>query len=240
MPTYLVVNAHGGGGTQDEAFARWLERINPDVALISETGEVRDNVDKLRGYKVLGPVRIPGFRSKGKRDCAIAIRENAAGRDYEVEQLTQDLGRPIAPDRWWAKALLNKRALYALHANAVIQDRKTGGWRTWVVATQWYLAMRKINRAFRRDQRAGHRVVAGGDMNWSVAREQGAVKGSPFWLARKRGLKYVGTQLMWFFWDDRYYTLADHEVIPGSSIPTGVGDTHPHPALLVTLEHRRG
>lgn len=233
---YLVVNAHGGGGSESGKFAQWYRHQDPDVGFISE---LQKNWDELRdaGYHVLTGHRP---KSRGDGDVGIVIPKNTAHRikSEHMERLTVDLNRPIAPDRWYANMEFLRRSLFSLHANAVIQDRETGGWKNWSVSLAWFRAMGEVNAAMREDQKRGLGVVGGGDMNWNRSRgkkRSKPVSRSPQWLAEKRGLEVVTTELMWFFYDPKFFYVNDSKIIKGDSIPTGVGDKHPHDALAIDL-----
>lgn len=233
--TYLVVNSHGGAGGQNQQFVDWFCNIDPDISLVSELGE-RDDPLREAGFHVL-----TGRHGRGATDVGIVIPKDYARRikDEDMERLTRDLGRPIAPDRWYANMEFGRlRSLYSLHANAVIQDRRTGGWRDWVVATEWYRAMGEINRDVKADQSRGRAPVLGGDMNWRQNRTGKVIERSPQWLAKQRDLDYFTTpgDVMWLMWSAQHFHAVDKKVIPGRQIPTGVNDDHPHDALLVTLE----
>lgn len=230
--TYLTVNTHGGGGGQLPQFVQWLGEVDPDLTLASELGE-RAQPLRSAGYHVL-----TGRTTRGSRDVGLVAPADIEHRlRYEgMERLTKDLHRPIAPDRWFAHMEFLRRSVYSLHANAVIQDRKSGGWMDWVVATQWYSAMGRIDRALAADPLP---KILGGDMNWNPNRQSGPVKRSPEWLARRHNLEYYTDGVMWFMWDKTVWSATSASVINGHTIPTGRGDKHPHNALLVTLERNR-
>lgn len=229
---YLTVNTHGGGGTQNKQFVKWLGLVDPDLTLASELGE-RAQPLRDAGYHVL-----TGRTTRGSKDVGVVAPKDIEHRLWgeDMQRLTKDLNRPIAPDRFYAHMELVRRSIYSLHANAVIQDRKTGGWMDWVVASQWFSAMGKIDKALAADPRP---KILGGDMNWNPHRQDGPVKRTPDWLARRHNLDFVTDGVMWFMWDKTVWRCSEREIIDGQTIPTGIGDKHPHNALLVTLERVR-
>lgn len=232
--TYLVVNAHGGGGTQAKKFANWYRQVEPDVGLVSE---LEKNANELRelGYHVL-----TGRITRGAKDCGIVIpnRHYRFVNDSYIKKITRNLNRPVAPARHLVNMKFKSRSVYSVHANAVIQE-PTGGWKNWEVSDEWKHGMVKINSAVAADQLRGYHPILGGDLNWRDILTFHPIEFSPEWLVERRKLGYITTGVMWLMWDKRVNHLEHSEVIKGETIPTGKGDQHPHDALLTTLERNK-
>lgn len=224
---YLVVNAHGRSNDQRTKFAKFCKELNPDYIICSEAIFMRTFLERA-GYNVYGGMG----KTRGKKDVAIFSKYRATF-DGSVK-LSPNLNRPIAPDRHMLWIRRWRRLIFSLHLNAAIQD-SSGRWRKWRVARVSKKAMRKINRSLRLAQSNGLKPVGGGDLNWREWLKYSDVKYSPQWLAKKRNLGYVTSELMWLFWDKKHYELSTYRVIPKHLIPTGTKDKHPHPALMVDL-----
>lgn len=226
MGTVLVVNPHGAGGSRDKEFARWYNEMDPNIGFVSEMGE--NDLELRKTHRV-----FTGRGSRGLEDTAVVLRKGAKITSDRMVKVTRDFHRPVAPDRWVSRVRQPNKQLLSVHANAVIQDPKTGGYRSNPWARDWYRAMREINRMIRWCDTP---TLLGGDLNWRhVDRMYGR---SPEWLAHVNDMDYTYAQVMWLMWDDKTWNMTDRMVIDGDSIPVGVNEENPHPALFVELKRR--
>jgi hypothetical protein len=222
----LVANAYYRNN-RPAAFARWARNTGAGWLILSEAQQVTTAL-RNQGFDV-----YHGRGHVGAQEVAIATRRDID--EHETKQISPDTGVGVAHARFYTRARRGRRVFYAVHANAAIQDRRTGGWRGWISARTWRRHVVKLIAAIKTDQARGLRVIVGGDFNWRK-RPGSDVWRSPEWIAERCGLDVVTAELMWLL-HDRHWKATDVKVL--RDVPTGTGDEHPHPALLVELRRRK-
>lgn len=223
MTRILVYN---GNTNKAEEVQKWIERIDPDISLICETGSLAPVYRQMQGRFFVGSDSPP--------DCSIQTRRPGKYVSWH-HQLTQRVGNlPDKPNLWrdrWAMQVLDKeRREYNIstHANAVIQ--RDGAWLDNPGANEWrHHGLPRLSKRIRVGKRWGRTVRIGGDMNFPV---WSRVKDSPHRFFRSHGLEVQGQGVMYFAWDPKKEDLVDFQILPK---PPGADA---HKALLIDLEDR--
>jgi hypothetical protein len=224
MPDRTKVLAFNGNTTRRDDIRDWINRIDPDVCLICETG----GLNTL--YKGMGKYHHPPRSTPP--DPSVLVRKPG---DQQVRftsgQLTQyvrySADKPMMwHDRYYVRARVGRTANYSTHGNAIIHDN--GKWRDNEGARRWKAGLTKLGGLIRRDRNNGLAVRVGGDFNFP----RSPVPRSPNNFFDGLGLNFFCHGLMWIAWDPRKERLVDSRELgkaPGADA---------HHALVVVLEAR--
>lgn len=194
--TLVSFNAYGSSNKQGPALARWLDRMNVDVAFVCEADGILDDL------KTVGPT-YHGNDSHGAREVAIVLPKGKAD-EHDTVQLTrrvvQNPDKPnLTHDRWYTRVRVRDRVYYSVHQNAAIQDND-GTWRDVIGARVTRDdAIPTLKDALVADKKKGYRVRVAGDMNWAQTDKR--VGGSIQAMFDDLGFSYVTDKLMWVAWD---------------------------------------
>ena len=230
----VVVNAHAGGNRNRSGFGDWLADQEPDVALVSESVDMRQHM------RDAGRVYDAGSETRGRREVTVVVRDGLPVSAHDHGKISPDLGLGIAHDRWWTRVQTSvaglKSRVYSLHLNAVIQQ-SSGEPRAvnrWTVTREGLVDLEK---RLKEDIKDGWAVIIGGDLNWNDSRTNASShRMSPGRIFKRLGLTYVNNELMWLAWTPDTHKLVKRHIIPPTSIPgLFVGE---HPALRIDLQAR--
>jgi 3',5'-cyclic AMP phosphodiesterase CpdA len=93
----VVVNAHAGGNRNRSGFGDWLADQEPDIALVSESVDMRQHMRQA------GRVYDAGSETRGRREVTVVVRDGLPVPAHDYGKISPDLGIGIAHDRWWAR-----------------------------------------------------------------------------------------------------------------------------------------
>jgi len=231
----IVTNAHSGGNRNRAGFGDWLANQEPDIALVSESVNMRPHM------RDAGRVFEAGSKTRGQQEVTVVVRDGLAVPAHDSGKISPDLGIGIAHDRWWNQVQTRvagiRARVYSLHLNAVTQE-KTGEPRDvnrWTVTRE---GLEKLEKQWKRDIKEGWAVIIGGDLNWNDSRPNARKhEMSPGRIFKRLGLTYVNRELMWLAWTPETHKSVKRESIPPTSIP-GLFEGE-HPALRIELQARR-
>lgn len=218
----LVFN---GNTNRADAVKDWLLDIDPDIALICETGTLRSMYRKV-GRLYFSADDVP-------TDPSVLIRRRGPVR-ASYGKLTDRVHRDSLPnmwrDRWYVRVreVSRNTVNISTHANALIHDN--GHWRNNAGADEWrYKGLTRLATKIKQVQRNGRAVRIGADMNFPRAFE---VPDSPNKFFKRLGLEYFDRGLMWFAYDPKYEKIVKARAIER---PPGADAHH---ALVIDLETR--
>ncbi|NLF96323.1 MAG: hypothetical protein GX569_06260 [Candidatus Riflebacteria bacterium] len=231
----VVVNAHAGGNRNRTGFGDWLANQEPDLALVSESVNMRPHM------RDAGRVFDAGSQTRGQQEVAVVVRDGLAVPAHDSGKISPDLGIGIAHDRWWKRVQTRvagvRSRVYSLHLNAVIQQ-PTGEPRD---VNRWHLTregLEKLEKQWKQDIKDGWAVIIGGDLNWNDSRAHARQhEMSPGCIFKRLGLTCVNKELMWLAWTPQTHRSVKRQSIPPTSIP-GLFEGE-HPALRIELQARR-
>jgi len=231
----VVVNAHAGGNRNRPGFGDWLANQEPDIALVSESVNMRPHM------RDAGRVFDAGSQTRGQQEVTVVVRDGLAVPAHDSGKISPDLGIGIAHDRWWNRVQTRvagvRSRVYSLHLNAVIQQ-PTGEPRD---VNRWHLTrdgLEKLEKQWKQDIKEGWAVIIGGDLNWNDSRARARQhEMSPGRIFKRLGLTCVNKELMWLAWTPQTHKSVKRQSIPPTSIP-GLFEGE-HPALRIELQARR-
>lgn len=220
MTRLLVANARSGANRVLFAFVGWLRHWLSlgGTAYLSEAHRVKT-------LRRAGHVAQASDGSKGKRE--VAIVSFSPFDEVEHIQLTPSLlNTRISHDRWATRGSRGLNDDWSLHANAAIQE--AGRLKNSPGAIVWAAGLGKLEAILAARKAVGRRAKGGGDLNW---RGTEPVPGSPAEMFDRLEYDYVNRELLWAFWDRRYWRLARWRPIKVLNNPPGSD----HIALRVRL-----
>ncbi|OGK07698.1 MAG: hypothetical protein A2W80_19475 [Candidatus Riflebacteria bacterium GWC2_50_8] len=231
----VVVNAHSGGNRNRPGFGDWLADQEPDIALVSESVDMRQHMRQA------GRVYDAGSETRGRREVTVVVRDGLPVPTHDQGKISPDLGIGIAHDRWWTRVQTRvagiKARVYSLHLNAVIQQ-STGEPRAvdrWNVTHEGLV---ELEKQWRKDTKDGWAVIVGGDLNWNNSRKNAnSHQMAPGRIFKRLGLTYVTNELMWLAWTPETHKSVKRVSMPPTSIPGLFAGEHP--ALRIDLQARK-
>lgn len=227
----VVLNGYGGSNQQGPRLAAMLRGLSFTVALISELGQLVDDLQKVG--------RVYYNRAETPHDVGIVVANPVVGRVGKVirflgKRLTRFVHRGgdkpmLWRDRWVVRVRILNRVYYAVHGNAVIAG-PGGGWLQNEGASVWRSALRELDDMIRADIRNGLRIRIGGDFNFP----ESDVPLSPNEFFEDLGLDWRSDgRVMFIAWDPHTDRLLDFKVLP-----TAPG-ADAHKVLAATLVKRK-
>lgn len=230
----VVANVHGGSNRQGSGLAAWLKGLGFTIALISELGNLIDDLDRVG--------KVFYNRKEGRpHDVGIVVAHSMVARAGKAlswigGRLTRFIRRPgsasprLWRDRWFVRVRIFGRVFYAIHANAAIAGPE-GNWINSKGAHEWRMALVKLHRMIQADMEKGLRVRVGGDFNFP----ESDARLSPNNFFDSLNLNWFSDdRVMYFAWDP-----CRDELVSKKELPTAPG-ADAHGVLLVELKKRRG
>lgn len=160
---------------------------------------------------------------KAGREVPVFLQKNEQIRylgdgAYLVSDRVDPSNSGIAPDRFltWVRFEFKGRkyCLINIHPNAVVQNKKTGGFLKGLKRVREYKkSMRQLEQEIKAQQNDGFAVLVTGDLNWRPIGQR-VFKWSPVAVFERNGLEFVNVGVDYVAWQSNAFKMHGKFVIP--------------------------